>query len=169
MEAIHWPVKYEPGTTDNFVSNEMILPDLSAAELWRFLADTSCWQGYYSNVSKIGFHDGSGPVLSAGAKFFFTTFVFPVEAEVVEFVPPAPGKAARLAWTGLIEGDADARLDVLHAWLIEELPGNRVRLLTQESQIGAPAREMAVTRPNPMLNAHQEWLDGIVKSAIAAR
>jgi len=169
MEAIHWPEKYLPGTTDNFVSNEMILNGLSAADLWHYLADTSCWEGYYSNVSKIGFHSTSGPVLSLHTKFFFTTFVFPVEAEVVEFVPPAAGKAARLAWTGLIAGDENARLDVLHAWLIEELPGNRVRLLTQESQIGAPARQMAATRPNPMLNAHQDWLDGIVKSALAAR
>jgi hypothetical protein len=71
-------------------------------------------------------------------------------------VPPVAGEAARVAWHGWVEGDADSRLDVHHAWLFEDLPGNRVRILTQETQIGKPAQELAQTRPNPMLNAHQE-------------
>jgi len=54
---------------------------------------------------------------------------------------------------------------VHHAWLIEELSGGRVRILTQETQNGKPARELAVTRPNPMINGHQEWLDGMIKAA----
>jgi hypothetical protein len=45
------------------------------------------------------------------------------------------------------------------------LPGNRVRLLTQETQIGTPAKELAATKPNPMLNAHQDWLDGLARRA----
>jgi hypothetical protein len=35
-------------------------------------------------------------------------------------------------------GGGDA-LDVIHAWLFEDLPGGRVRILTQESQKGVPA------------------------------
>lgn len=50
-------------------------------------------------------------------------------------------------------------------WLIEDLPGGRVRILTQESQIGKPAIELANTKPNPMINGHQDWLDGLVKAA----
>lgn len=167
MHAINWPAKYTPGTTDNFVSNEVIVAGLTAAELWTYLNDTSYWESYYGNVSKIGFHDGTGPELSDGARFYFTTFVFPVEAEIVEYVAPAEGQPARISWTGLIADDENSRLDVLHAWLTEDLPGGRVRLLTQESQIGQPAREMAVTKPNPMLNAHQDWLDGLVRTALA--
>ncbi len=54
-----------------------------------------------------------------------------------------------------MEGDASSRLDVIHARLFEDLPGNRVRILTQESQKGVPAQELARTVPNPMINGHR--------------
>lgn len=169
MSDIIWPQAYLPGTTDNYVSNEITVSGLGAAEVWRQLNDTRAWPTYYSNASDIRFHDGTGPLLGAGARFRFTTFGFAVEAEVVEYVPPANGQAARIAWHGWVEGDAISRLDVHHAWLFEDLPGGRVRILTQETQIGQPARELAVTRPNPMLNAHQEWIDGLAAAAQRAQ
>lgn len=165
--SIIWPKPYLPGTTDNYVSNEVIVRDLSVAEVWPYLVDTRAWPTYYDNATDIRFHDDSGPKLSAKARFRFTTFGFPVEGEIVEFVPPAPGKPARIAWHGWAEGDADHRLDVHHAWLLEDLPGHRVRILTQESQFGKPARELSGAHPNPMLNKHQEWLDGLAKAAKA--
>jgi hypothetical protein len=136
MNSIVWPEKYTPGTTDNFVSNEVIGKGLTAAEVWTYLNDTSYWKSYYKNVSKIGFDGGAGPTLSPNLDFRFTTFVFPVLAHGSEYVPPTPRQ-----------------------------PGNRVRVLTQESQIGQPGKEMAVAKPNPMLNAHQDWLDGLVRTA----
>lgn len=54
-------------------------------------------------------------------------------------------------------------LDVIHAWLLEELPENRLRILTQESQIGKPEAELAGT--NIMIDGHQSWLYGLVKAA----
>jgi hypothetical protein len=51
------------------------------------------------------------------------------------------------------------------AWLVEDLPGGRVRILTQETQIGRPAAALADERPNPMLNGHQAWLDGLISAA----
>lgn len=107
--------------------------------------------------------------LSANARFRFTTFGFPVEAQVTEYVPPVEGEAARIAWHGWVEGDANSRLDVIHAWLFEDLPGNRVRILTQESQKGVPAQELARTVPNPMINGHQEWIVGLANAALKAR
>ncbi|MBV7536580.1 SRPBCC domain-containing protein [Duganella sp. sic0402] len=169
MSDIIWPPAYLPGTTDNYVSNEITVAGLSAAEVWRQLDDTRAWPGYYSNASGIRFYDGGGPLLSAGARFRFTTFGFAVEAEVVEYVPPANGQAARIAWHGWVEGDATSRLDVHHAWLFEDLPDGRVRILTQETQNGQPARGLAVTKPNPMLNAHQEWIDGLAAAAKRAQ
>ena len=165
MSDIIWPEGYLPGFTDNFVSNEIIVPNLSAATVWLYLNDTRLWPMCYSNVSEIRFRDGSGPELSDGARFRFTTFGFPVEAEIVEYVPPAGGRAARLAWHGWVEGGADLRADVHHAWLFEDLPGGRVRILTQETQKGKPARDNAAARPNPMINAHQEWIEGLARNA----
>ncbi|MDR5837611.1 SRPBCC domain-containing protein [Caballeronia sp. LZ034LL] len=169
MQSIHWPEGYVPGFSDNFASNEVIVAGLSVADVWPLLDDTTHWPTYYSNASEIRFHDGNGPRLVLDARFRFTTFGFPVEAEVTEHVPPAPGQAARVAWHGWVEGDAASRLDVHHAWLLEDLPGGRVRILTQETQNGAPAKQLASTRPNPMINGHQDWLDGMVAAARATR
>jgi len=74
-----------------------------------------------------------------------------------------------MAWHGWVEGNAEARLDVHHAWLLEDLPGARVRILTQETQNGKPAQQLAKARPNPMLNAHQKWIDGLACAAAQAK
>ncbi len=169
MHAIIWPDAYLPGTTENFASNEIIVAGVSAAEIWQQLDDTRAWPTYYSNASDIHFHDGSGPLLSDGALFCFTTFGFPVQAQVTEHEPPAAGKPGRVAWHGWVDGDADSRLDVHHAWLIEDLEGGRVRILTQETQKGKPAAELALAKPNPMINGHQEWIEGLVSAARRAR
>ncbi|EFH11566.1 SRPBCC domain-containing protein [Pseudoroseomonas cervicalis] len=168
MHAIHWPEGYLPGEADNFASNEVIVKGLDTAGLWPFLAIPGRWPGYYPNAADIRFHDGEGETLAPGRRFFFRTFGFPVEAQVVEYVPPVAGQPARLAWHGWA-GEGAARLDVHHAWLLEDLPGGRVRVLTQETQNGAPARELAQARPNPMINGHQDWLVGLVGAARAAR
>ncbi|RRA48175.1 SRPBCC domain-containing protein [Acidipila sp. EB88] len=165
MSDILWPEKYLPGTTDNFVSNEVIVKGLSASTVWPFLSTATLWPTYYSNATKVGFDHGAGPELSQGVRFRFTTFGLDVEAEVIEYVAPAPGQPARIAWRAWVDGPEDEALDVLHAWLLEDLPGGRVRVLTQESQIGKPAIGMAQSKPNPMLNAHQDWLDGLVRVA----
>ena len=165
MHDIFWPEGYIPGFTDNYVSNEIIVAGLSAADVWAQLNDTRAWPGCYSNAADIIFHDDSGPCLSLNARFRFTTFGFLVEGKVVEYLPPLPGQPARIAWHGWVEGDDVHRLDVHHAWLFEDLPQGRVRLLTKETQNGHPARVLAGTLPNPMLNAHQEWIEGLARAA----
>ncbi|MFJ3366593.1 hypothetical protein [Pseudomonas sp. NPDC086251] len=69
-----------------------------------------------------------------------------------------------VAWHGWA-GEGDTRLNVYHAWLIEDLSGGRVRILTQETQKGKLAKELAMARPNPMINGHQDWLEGLVSAA----
>ncbi|MEU0839583.1 hypothetical protein ABZ370_08935 [Streptomyces sp. NPDC005962] len=83
----------------------------------------------------------------------------------MEFQAPAESVPGRLSWTAKQDGTPEERLDVLHAWLVEDLSGGRVRVLTQETQIGRPAAELAEQTPNPMLNGHQAWLDGLVRAA----
>ncbi|GGM95235.1 SRPBCC domain-containing protein [Streptomyces fuscichromogenes] len=166
QNAINWPAKYLPGTGDNFVSNEVIVQGLTAARVWHYLVDTSEWEGYYDNVADISFPVAGGPVLKDDQDFSFGTFGFPpLDARVVEFQAPADGVPGRLSWTAKQDGKPEERLDVLHAWLVEDLPGGRVRILTQETQIGEPAAALAGERPNPMLNGHQAWLDGLVRAA----
>jgi hypothetical protein len=168
MSDIIWPEGYVPGFTDNFCSNEVIVRGFTTAEVWPFLNIPERWPAYYGNSADIRIHDGGAPELGQGARFSFSTFGFPVEAQVVEHTPPVEGQPARIAWHGW-SGEGEQRLDVHHAWLIEDLSGGRVRILTQETQNGAPARTLAATVPNPMINGHQEWLDGLVAAARAAR
>lgn len=166
MHAIIWPEGYTPGFTDNFVSNEVIVAGLSAIEVWPLLAVPARWPTYYANSANVRFMDNAGPELSEDAHFYFETFGFPVHARCTEYVAPALGQPGRVAWHGWAgeEGSGD-RLDVHHAWLIEDLSGGRVRILTQETQIGRPAQELRLAKPNPMLNGHQDWLDGLVLAA----
>lgn len=170
MSDIVWPAGYVPGFTDNYCSNEVIVRGLSTADIWPFLNEPLRWPTYYKNSADIRFYDGKGPELESNLRFFFSTFGFPVEAQVVEHVAPVEGQPARVAWHGWAgEEGTDDRLDVHHAWLIEDLSGGRVRILTQETQNGGPARALAKAVPNPMINGHQEWLDGLVAAARATK
>ena len=163
MNEINWPEGFVPGFTDNFVSNEMIISGLNVKDIWPLLSQPFLWPKICADIR---FYDNKKPELENGVRFYFKTFGFPVEAQVVEFVPPMEGKPARLAWHGWSgEENTTQRLDVHHAWLLEDLSSNRVRILTQETQNGVPAKELANTRPNPMLNGHQAWLDGLVEAA----
>lgn len=168
MHAIHWPENLCPGFVDNFVSNEIVVADLSVIAVFETLIDTRTWADQYDNATDVRFHDGELPYLTPDLRFAFTTFGMPVQARITEFVAPkTEADVARIAWHGWLGDDQDESLDVHHAWLFEPLSDRRLRLLTQETQNGAPAREMATTRPNPMLNKHQEWIEGLARVAAA--
>lgn len=132
--------------------------------MWPLLNPPSLWPGYDSNSANVRFQDGQGPELREGAQFSFESFGFPVEVRGVEYVASVIGQPARVAWHSWA-GEGDARLDVHHAWLIEDLSGDRARILTQETQNGLPAIELAKAKPNPMVNGHQDWLQGLVSAA----
>lgn len=169
QHAIRWPRRYLPGTTDNFVSNEAIVRGLSYRDVWPLLADASRWTSYYDDASDPVFPNGDGPLLTEGTAFSFTTFGFaPLDAEVIEYVAPSDGVPGRLSWTAKQDGDPEEQLDALHGWLVEDLPGGRARILTQESQLGLPATRLAAQKPNPMLVGHQTWLDALVTAAMSA-
>lgn len=74
-----------------------------------------------------------GPNLEKDRVFKFSTFGFPpLTCTVKESVKPDKGLEGRLAW----ESRTPDGLEIYHAWLVEDLDGERVRVLTQESQIG---------------------------------
>ena len=167
MNAINWPEGYLPGTTDNFASNEAVVKGLAAADVWPFLVKAALWPSYYQNSSDVSLRDGEE--LHDGERFFFKTFGFPINAQVVELSAPAEGRPGRISWHGWSDGEGEEGIDVVHAWLVEDLEGGRVRILTQESQRGGGARKLHETHPNPMINGHQDWIDGLIKAASAAR
>ncbi|SCK22402.1 polyketide cyclase [Vogesella sp. LIG4] len=169
MSDIIWPAGYVPGFSDNFCSNEIIVAGLGTNDIWPWLNTPGLWPGYYANSANPRLYDHLGPALAQGVRFYFETFGFPVEAQVVEHVPPTAGQAARIAWHGWAGSTPQDRLDVHHAWLIEDLSAGRVRILTQETQQGKPAQALAQARPNPMINGHQDWLDGLVAAARRAQ
>ncbi|WRT70911.1 uncharacterized protein IL334_007910 [Kwoniella shivajii] len=165
--SITWPSKYLPGLTDNFVSNEMIVKGITARQIWTLLADITKWESYYDNCSEIK-APPSGPILAKGDEFSFSTFGFPpLPSTVAESIEPTSTRPGRLAWMAQsAKGTKEQeKIDVYHAWIIEDLDQDRVRILTQESQIGQPAKQLSIEKPNKMLNGHQDWLDGLIKSA----
>ncbi|WP_405523589.1 hypothetical protein [Streptomyces canus] len=54
---------------------------------------------------------------------------------------------------------------MLPAWPVEDLPGGRVRVPTQETRIGEPAAAPAQERPTPMLDGHQAWAGALIRAA----
>ena len=94
------------------------------------------WPGYYSNVADIHFHEAR-PDPQANARFSFSTSASRLRRRLPNMFLPLPDRR-RAAWH-LGGGDATTRLDVIHAWLFEDLPGGRVRILTQVAK-GVPAR-----------------------------
>lgn len=163
--AIIWPNKYLPGTTDNWVSNEIIAKDITASQIWNLLADITKWTTYYWNSGEITPPE-SGPLLQKGDNFKFSTFGFPpLPCTVKESVAPGNSKEGRLAWEAVETVEGGETIYVYHAWIVEDLAGGRVRILTQESQIGSVFVDFRKRKPNPMLNGHQDWLEGLVKAA----
>lgn len=158
-----------PGATDNFASNEIIVCGITAAEVFENLIDTAIWPTYYDNATDVEFDSTEGTKLAPDTRFRFKTFGFPIEAQVIEFEAPADGKPGRLAWHGWAEGDVDHRLDVVHAWLLEDLSEGRVRILTQESQKGKPAAELFESEPDTMDISHQKWVKGLARTVLAAK
>lgn len=132
LPTILFPNEYSPGTTDNFVSNEIIAKGISAQQIWAQLADISQWTSYYKNCANITFPD-EGTQLEKGRVFKFGTFGFPpLTCTVRESVEPRGKREGRLAW----ESKTPEGLAIYHAWFVQDLEGGRVRLLTQESQVG---------------------------------
>ncbi|KAK8071182.1 hypothetical protein PG997_011385 [Apiospora hydei] len=177
QSAIIWPEHFLPGTTDNFVSNEVIAKGLTARQIWDLLANISKWESYYKNVSQIT-EPESGPILKKGDVFKFSTFGFPVltnasrRRRLKKCHQQQKGEQqqqqqpCRIAWSAKLDApNPEESVEVYHAWLVEDLEGGRVRILTQESQIGKPVAQLAEVRPNKMLLGHQDWLDGLVAAA----
>ena len=169
LNEINWPHEYLPGTTDNFASNEVIVKGINAAEVFSNLIDTSIWTSYYDNVADVTFDNTQGTILAPDTRFRFKTFGFPIEAEITEFEAPHDSNPGRLAWHGWADGDAEHRLDVTHAWLIEDLPEDRVRILTQESQKGKPAKDLHESKPDTMNIGHQDWIKGLAATVLASK
>jgi len=165
MKQIIWPEKWTPGYTDNFVSNEVIVKDLSFEKVLEGLVDSGNWEKYYENCGDIHMYNQDNTVLKDKTRFRFKTFGFDVEAEVEEYILDESEGFLRLAWRGWNEAEGDEYLEVYHAWIVEKLDKNRVRILTQESQSGTPAKALAQSVPNVMMNGHQDWLSGLVKFA----
>jgi hypothetical protein len=161
LNEINWPQKWLPSMTDNFASNEIIVKDLAFENVIENLIDTSKWEQYYANSSDINMYNQASTKLQQDTRFKFKTFGFDIEAEMEELV--IEENIARIAWHGWNNATGDEFLDVYHAWLIEKLPQDRLRILTQESQIGAPAKAMAQDESHPMINGHQDWLDCLAK------
>lgn len=101
-------------------------------------------------------------------RFYFGTLGFPVESQMVEHVAPIQGQPARMAWL-VGRGRRRRQARCAHAWLIEDMSDGRMRILTQETQNGGPGKALAKAVPNPMINGHQNWLNGLVVAARAAK
>jgi hypothetical protein len=153
MSKINWPGKYRPENTDAHIIHD-ISADVPAERVWAWLVHPTLWPSYYENASDVEFIHPKGPALALGTHFKWKTFGQTIESIVEEFVP-----GERISWRAWSDD-----MDVFHAWLIEKRVDG-VYILTEETQIGAPAIMMASQTPNPMHTYHQIWLGNLVAKA----
>ncbi|QDH13588.1 SRPBCC domain-containing protein [Formicincola oecophyllae] len=169
MPRIYWPAGFVPGFADNFASNEIVMKTMTADQAWPWLATPERWPGYFPSLSAIAFWRNDGPLLTEGVCFDFTVKVggkaYPMHNRILECVPPLPSdptRPARLAWHSWRgEENTPERFEVHHIWLMQNLEGGRLSILTQETQIGRAAVELANTHPNAMVMMHQAWLEAM--------
>jgi hypothetical protein len=156
--AIVWPLRYQPGTTDSFISNETIAKEVTASQIWAILSDSKahqlCSNGFANFTSTTPIQKDS--TFSLKTQLDST----PSKCIIKECVPPE-----RLAWCS--ENPSSDGEDIYHAWLIESLEGGLVRILSQQSIIDETSSSEAerVEKRNKRLIAHQDWLEGLVSTA----
>lgn len=84
MEAINWPKEFTPGFTDNFLSVETIVKDLSAEQVFPYLTHAYIWPEYYGGTKNVVSVVGSEKViLNQCTKFNFNILGWDVQAEIV--------------------------------------------------------------------------------------
>jgi hypothetical protein len=121
--TVNFPKHYLPGTTDNFVSNEVYVTGLTASEVWPLLVVPERWASYYDGATDIVFPDNDGPELREGTRLWFAPFnLAPLHSVINELVSPRNGRPGRLSWTGQMKQDGTQLIDVLHGFLVEDLP-----------------------------------------------
>lgn len=96
----HGQIPFQTGFTDNFASNEIVVPGITTADAFANLLDISIRPHYYDNMADVYFYNHDGPILKKDTRFRFKTFGFPVEAEIIELEKLSQGKPGRLAWHG---------------------------------------------------------------------
>lgn len=117
-----WPEGFEPSRTPIFAHNEIEIA-APPTRVFAALLDAQRWPTYYENASRIELGEGSQR-LGPSARFRFTTFGVPYDAEITIFEPDRA-----LAWT--CRGGMP-RLTVHHRWLLEPSTLG-TRLVTEET------------------------------------
>lgn len=164
MNAINWPKEFLPGKTDNFTSNEKIMKGLTSKEIFLFLEDTSLWSQYNKNIVDIKMVNQKTTKLNGLSQFHYNILGISLEASVIEYIPPEKNIEGRISWFAS-NNNKDNKIEFIHCWLVENLDGGRVRILTQESQKGQLAINFAQSHPNIIVNFNQDWIDSIEKMA----
>ncbi|ETJ18355.1 hypothetical protein Q604_UNBC18641G0001, partial [human gut metagenome] len=61
----------------------VIVKGITGEAVWEYLTNAATWPSYYSNSSDIKMLNQEDTHLISNTRFFFKTFGFPVDAEVV--------------------------------------------------------------------------------------
>lgn len=153
VDGVRWPDYFAPANAPVHVRNELEIP-ASVEVVWAWLIRAKWWPKWYCNSANVWIRNGTGPDLSAGARFRWKTFGVTLESEVVEFLPQG-----RIAWNARSVG-----VDAYHAWVLRGTPQGCL-VLTEETQHGCLARLQKRFLPNRMSQYHQAWLVALAAEA----
>jgi hypothetical protein len=150
---VRWPGAAHPEQATIHVCNEAY-SNATPEMIWAWLIRAREWPSWYANSQDVIFEGGTGPELSMGSKFRWTTFGVRVASHVEEFEPPN-----RVAWSGTAPGSTG-----YHAWVIERRD-QRTRIVTEETQRGFIPFVAQVYLRRVMKRQHQIWVDELARRA----
>lgn len=122
------------------------------AKVWALLVDAPAWPTWEKQINAV---NSDGP-LAAGKKFLWKSGDTEIASQVQLFEPQT-----RLAWTG-----SAMSAKAIHVWQLQEVPGDRTRVLMKESMDGPL---MSRLFPQDKLNdAGMQWLVALKHAAEAS-
>ena len=150
---VRFPSEFAPSLCPVHSYNEILTP-VAAERLWRCLIRAGSWETWYPHCKRLKFESGSGPDLTLGTRFSWTTMGVRVTTVVEEFEPPY-----RLAWRGIGAGS-----NGYHGWVIEPRAEGTL-VVTEESQHGFVSSIGRLFLRRALLHVHQIWLERLAGEA----
>lgn len=151
---ISWPDGYKPAESSFFVPNEIDIK-ASPQTVWDILLEAEKWHHFYKKASGLKIQNSTQTKLTPNAVFtWYPAGKF--TSTIKKFNPPN-----ELAWYA---EDEKMKMTVYHTWIIIPTEDG-CKLVTQESQNGPRTFWEKVFVPKMVLKDHQNWLEGIKKTA----
>ncbi len=119
--------------------------------VWNLLTDIAAWPNWQHDIDRANLNTPLG----VGAIFHWSTAGLAITSTVAELIPHE-----RIAWSGLMDGITD-----VHVWRFMPVRDGGVRVQTEESWNGEPARLNRESMQRALDQSIRLWLESLKRRA----